>query len=92
MLLFVASGPTLSVIGYLAEWPVLFWLGVALALINLWMDGMSGVMKFPILPLLFVIFGAATLSPWWYGSAVGVLAWTALEAIGILFTKLRNSN
>jgi hypothetical protein len=89
VLIFVVLGPVFGAIGHLCGWPILLWLGAALALVNLGMDVASGVMKFPILPLAFVVVAALMLPPWWYGSALGLLAWTMLEALGMLYGRLR---
>jgi hypothetical protein len=89
MLLLMASGPVFGAVGYLIGWPILFWIGVALALVNLWMDGMSGVMKFLVLPLICVGVGAVALSPWWFGAGVGLLAWSALEAGRMMYASVR---
>jgi hypothetical protein len=87
MLLLVAAGPALSAVGHYLEWPVVFWLGVLVAAGNLWMDVASEVMKFPIIPIALVVGGAIMLAPWWYGAAVGLLVWTALDAAGILLGR-----
>jgi hypothetical protein len=84
---FTASGPVLGGLGYFLTWNWLFWLGVALALANLAMNLLSGSMRFPILPLAFIVAAALFLPPWYVGAGVGLLAWTAVEAIGEVFGK-----
>jgi hypothetical protein len=71
-------------IGYFLNLPWLFWIGVVLAFANLAMNGLSGAMRFPVLPLVFIVAAALFLSPWYVGAGVGLLVWTAVEAIGEL--------
>jgi hypothetical protein len=80
--LFTASGPVLGGIGYFMNWPWLFWIGVGVASANLAMNWLSGAMRFPVLPLVFVIAAALLLSPWYVGVGVGLLVWTGVEGIG----------
>lgn len=80
--IFTLSGPALGGIGWFADVRWLFWVGVALCAVNLFLNVASGVMKAPILPALVMIFAGAFLHPWYLGAAVGLLAWTALEVVG----------
>lgn len=80
--IFTASGPILGGVGYFLDWPWLFWIGVILAAANFLMNGLSGAMKLPIFPLLLIVVGALFLPPWYVGAALGLLAWTAIEAAG----------
>lgn len=80
--LITLSGPILGTGGYLLELSWLFWIGIALCLINLFMNLASGVMKFPVLPTAAVVVGVAVVSPWYLGAGYGLLVWTAIEAGG----------
>lgn len=80
--LITLSGPIVSGIALLMDWPILFWIGVALAAFNLFMNLASGAMNFPILPLVAVAVGAVFLTPWYFGAAVGLLIYTAIEGLG----------
>jgi hypothetical protein len=81
---FTAAGPIIGGLGYFAEMPILFWIGVVLAAANLVMNLVSGAMNFPLLPIIFVVGGSLTIGPWYAGAGVGLLVWTALEAAGEL--------
>lgn len=82
--LFTMLGPVIGGIGWLIEIHWLFWAGVILAGFNLFMNLSSGVMKLPILPILFVVAGGALLKSWLVGAGTGLLIWTAIEAVGEL--------
>lgn len=83
--LFTLSGPLLAAIGWFTHIHWLFWVGVGLAAINLFMSLASGAMRAPVLPMLVMLVAAVTLKPWYLGLAVGLLVWTALETVGELF-------
>ena len=87
MLLFVAAGPVLGFYGHYLELPIVFWIGVILALANLFLDLASRVMNLPLIPLVLIVICAGMLSPWWYGAAVGVLAWPVLDGLGMLMAR-----
>lgn len=76
------SGPAISGLGLYFGWPILFWVGVFLAGSNLFFNLASGAMKFPLLPLLSALAGGLLATPWYFGAAVGVLVYTAIEGIG----------
>lgn len=80
--LFTASGPLLGAAAWYLSLSWFFWAGVALCAINLFLNIASGVMKLPILPVLFMAVAAALLSPWYVGFGAGLLIWTALESVG----------
>lgn len=82
VLFLTASGPVVGGAGWFLSYSWLFWVGVALCVITLFLNVASGVMKFPILPLLFMVVAAAFLSPWYVGLGVGLLVWTTLDSIG----------
>jgi len=85
--LVTAAGPLCGSVGWYLEYQWLFWVGVGLSGLTLFMNLASGVLKpgalvLPTLPLLFIIFGAWTLSPWYVGAGSGLLVWTGIELIG----------
>ena len=83
-LLFTAGGPLLGVCGWFSQIMWLFWIGVAVCVLTLLLNMASGVMKLPVLPVLFMAIAAALLTPWYVGLGVGLIAWTALESVGEL--------
>lgn len=82
VLLVTVSGPLLGAAGWFLSISWLFWLGVALCAITLFLNMASGVMKLPVLPVLFMAVAAVVLNPWYVGIGAGLLGWTALESIG----------
>ncbi|MBU2873467.1 hypothetical protein [Marinobacter salexigens] len=86
-ILFTLSGPLAGAIGWFSDIFWLFWIGVALAVVNLVMNLASGVMKLPVLPLAFILISAVILSPWHLGAGVGLLIWTTVESVGELMSK-----
>lgn len=82
VLLFTAAGPVLGGAGWFMNIMWLFWVGALLCVINLFMNLTSGVMKLPVLPVLFMAIAVPLVSPWYVGLAGGLIAWTALESIG----------
>lgn len=74
------GGPVLGGLGYWLEMPALLWAGVALAGLNLLMNVSSGAMRLPLLPGLAMVIGGFVVAPWWYGAALGLLIYTAIEA------------
>ena len=81
-LLVTVAGPLLGAGGWFTQTIWLFWIGVAVCVITLFLNMASGVMKLPVLPVLFMAIAAALLSPWYVGLGVGLIAWTALESVG----------
>ena len=82
ILIFTLSGPVIGGIGWYVDIQWLFWVGVGLCAVNLFMNVTSGVMKAPILPTLIMIVAGVFLEPWYFGAGIGLLAWTALEVVG----------
>lgn len=82
VLLVTVSGPLLGAAGWFLSISWLFWLGVALCAITLFLNMASGVMKLPVLPVLFMAVASVVLNPWYVGIGAGLLVWTALESIG----------
>lgn len=81
-LIITAGGPLLGTIGWFSQTMWLFWVGVAICIITLFLNMASRVMKLPVLPVLFMAIAAGLLSPWYAGLGAGLIAWTALEAVG----------
>lgn len=77
-----AAGPLLGAGGWFTQTMWLFWVGVVVCVITLFLNMASGVMKLPVLPILFMVIAAVLLTPWYVGLGVGLVAWTALESIG----------
>lgn len=77
-----AAGPLLGATGWFFSLGWLFWIGVALCAVTLFLNMASGVMKLPILPIAFMAGAAAFFSPWYLGLGVGLVVWTALESAG----------
>ncbi|MEA2872004.1 MAG: hypothetical protein QOH67_1980 [Hyphomicrobiales bacterium] len=80
--LLTALGPIVAAAGYYFDLSVIFWIGVALAAFNLFMNLASGALKFPWIELGVVAIGSLIFSPWYFGAGIGLVAATALEAIG----------
>jgi hypothetical protein len=85
---FTLLGPIVGAIGFYLSLPIVFWIGVGLAGLNLFMNLASGVMKLPLLPGACVILGGMLLFPWYEGAGTGLLAWTALEGAGELISPM----
>tara|TARA_R110001592_G_scaffold55982_3_gene170935 strand:- start:325 stop:615 length:291 start_codon:yes stop_codon:yes gene_type:complete len=81
-LLITAAGPILGAIGLYGGIDWLFWSGIVIALLALFLNLASGILKAPVLPGLCVVVGAAAITPWYHGAGVGLLVWTALETAG----------
>ena len=88
--LFTVSGPVLGGIGWFADIRWLFWGGVVICAVNLFMNIASGVMKLSILPTLIIIVTGLFLKPWYFGAGVGLLVWTSLEVIGKIVGLKKN--
>ena len=84
--LFTASGPLIAATGMLLDVQIVFWAGVVICGINLFMNLASGVMNFPLIPGLMMWVGGAALTPWFWGAALGLVCWTALESAGEVFS------
>ena len=81
-LLVTALGPVLGGAGWFLQIPWLFWVGVAFCVVTLALNLASGVMRLPLFPVLFVGVTAFLVNPWYAGAGLGLVIWTALEAIG----------
>ena len=82
VLLITLAGPILGAAGWFSQIMWLFWVGVAVCTITLFLNLASGVMRLPVLPVLFMLVAAVFVSPWYLGVGAGLVAWTALEAVG----------
>ena len=80
--LLTLAGPLCGGIGWLIEYQWLFWVGVGLSTLTLFLNLASGVFKLPMLPILLMLIGAWSMSSWYVGAGVGLLLWTVLELIG----------
>ena len=80
--LFTALGPLLGLAGLFTSLGWIFWVGVALCAITLWFNLASGAMKFPVLPIVFMVVGTGFSVHWYVGIAGGLILWTALESVG----------
>ena len=88
MLVFLFSGPILMSIGYFGSYGLVFWIGTAICAFILFMNLASGVLKFPIIPLIMVGISTMFIDPWFVAAAIGLGAWTALEAVGEVYGRL----
>ena len=82
--LFIASGPLLGAAGWFLPLSWLFWVGVAICTITLFLVE-SSVPNSPVLPVLFMWVAAALFSPWYVGIGIGLLIWTALWFAGEIY-------
>lgn len=80
--LFTALGPMLGFAGLLTSLDWIFWVGTALCAITLWFNLASGAMKFPVLPIVFMVVAVGFSVQWYVGIAEGLIFWTALESAG----------
>ncbi len=85
--LLTLAGPLIGGIGWFIGYHWLFWIGVGLAALTLFLNLASGVLKLPILPGMFIAVGGFGLSPWYVGAGAGLLLWTAFEAMGEIFGR-----
>jgi len=81
-LLVTALGPLVGGAGWFFEISWLFWIGVAICAFTMFLNVASGVMKLPVLPVLFMGVAAFLISPWYAGAGLGLAIWTALQAVG----------
>ena len=88
MLIFLLSGPLILALGYLFGYVVVFWIGAAICAINLFLNVASGVMSFPVLPIVIMYFTTFFVHPWFVASAIGLGIWTSSEAVGEIYGRL----
>jgi len=62
-LIITALGPLVGGAGWLLEISWLFWIGVAICALTMFLDVASGAMKLPVLPVLFMGVSAFLISP-----------------------------
>lgn len=88
VVLLTFTGPALGWLGCFFDSPVLFWTGVSVAIVNLTMNLLSGAMRLPILPGMFIGAGYLLYGRDEVGAALGLLAWTTLESAGEIASLL----
>ena len=82
-------GVLIGVAGFfLSAW--LFWLGVVICSVSIFLDIVSGSIKLPILPAIAVLAGVLFFSPWYVGIGVGLIIYAAVEVAGILARRIRD--
>ena len=89
MLIFLFIGPILVLIGCLGSYGFIFWLGSVICAFILFMNVASGILKFPIIPIIIIMFCLPFFKQWYVGVAVGLALWTAFEAVGQVYVRLR---
>jgi|GEM_PF-1760256 len=82
---FTLSGPIIGATGYFFDYPIIFWIGVALSLVNLFLNIASGAMRFPVMPIAVMGGCAIVGSSWLEGAGLGILAWTLYEGVQEIF-------
>ncbi len=82
-------GPVFAVAGYFIGSVWLFWVGVGVCVVTLFLNLASGTMRFPVLPIAFMVAGAVYANSIWIGLAGGLVAWTTVEAVGELMARAR---
>ena len=85
----MVSGPVLGGLGLWLGSEILFWIGVGMAGVNLFMNLSSGVAS--AFSSVFMLIGAFVSSPWYMGVAYGLLVWTAMEGVFDVLTFRRQS-
>lgn len=84
-----ALGPLLGATSWLFGLTWVFWIGVVVCALTLAMDMQSGAMKLPVLPVALMAIASGIWSPWWFGAAIGLMAWTTFDAVGMMVNRLR---
>lgn len=79
-----ALGPLLGAASWLFGLSWIFWTGVAVCGLTLALDMQSGSMKLPVLPVALMAIASGIWSPRWFGAAIGLMAWTTLDAVGMM--------
>jgi len=82
--LFHFIGPVMGMAGHWSGLSWVFWIGVALCGLILWLDGASEVVRAPVLQTFFMAVGSATVDPWYVGAGLGLVGWTAVDSLGLL--------
>ena len=78
---FTLFGPIIALLGFYVGVDVMFWVGVVVCAVNLFMNLASGAMRFPFLPLVFAWLATFFWSPWTLGVAMGLVLWTLFEGV-----------
>lgn len=93
VLLITALGPFTGGAGWFFEIPWLFWAGVVICAITMLLNIASGVMKLPILPVLFMVIAALIQDLWYVGAGIGLLVWTTFEVVGdVIGAKMESAS
>ncbi len=79
----------IGTIGYAIGVSWLFWVGVAGAFVNLFLNVASGTYKFPFIAIIAVGVALVFLSPWYFAVGVGLLADAAIDALGELYGRIK---
>jgi hypothetical protein len=79
------AGPLAAATSWLLGGTWLFWVGVAVCVLALFLNIASGAMKLPILPAVCMLLAALFLTPWYFGVGVGLVAWTTLDGLGEIY-------
>jgi hypothetical protein len=84
-------GPLTASFGWFLQSSLVYWLGVILCAITLLLNMAVGGMKLPILPIIFMTFSVNYFrDSWYFGAAIGLVAWTTVDAIGEIIGHMRN--
>lgn len=85
-----ALGPIVIFLSSHFQTQWLFWVGAVFSVIVLLLDLASGVLRFPILPLLFAVAGIVMGSGEWYvGAILGLVTYQVVEVVGRLYALIR---
>jgi hypothetical protein len=87
--IFTLSGPFVGLTGYFFGLQPIFWIGFALACANLFMNIVSGAMRFPVLPIVCAAVASVLIGPWYEGVAIDLLAYTLIEGLSELTSTRR---
>jgi len=82
------AGPMLGGFGWWFELQWLYWLGVLVSSVTLFLNLASGLLKSPVIPVILMIGGAFLMDPWYLGAGAGLLIWTGLEALGEIIGRI----
>lgn len=81
------AGPTIGLAGVALGSNWVLGVGVAVCVVNLALNVVSGVMKSALFPIIFVGVATYLSHSLWKGIAFGLIAWTTFEASGWIYAK-----
>ena len=84
-----ASAAIIGTLGYYLSAPFAFWIGVGMSALNIYLCGISGAYKFPILATILAIIGAIFIMPWYVGIGLGLLGDAAFDGFSIIINIIR---